>query len=295
MEPSFGVPFSAAAGDAAADAAAAPATAPALPPLAVLDSPQGAPASVDGAMADAQASEGDGQKSPEKEPSHDGHPACEGLQRDCGDAGGEVQTDSDGEEREEGPSERCEDGPGADVECGEGEGEEGERGDGRDPGKACSASDVNGSGAGIGCSTADPALESDQCSVSQTGPGPQGNDELPETEEGLSNVVRKDKENAHNSQRKHRIISPAAAHDFGSSQVWASFPSKDGLMQALLRAPGASQVLPRFVELGDASQQYQTALATSGYAGAHNRHDLMSSHFSRAHALEQSPPQLKHW
>lgn len=168
--------------EAAADAAAA-----ALPPLP--DSPQGAPASGDGASGDAQSSEETSQL--------DGDTPCGEVQRDDGH-GGEEQPDSERHEREEPPSGRCEDGLGVDANLGEGEGEEGEgevRADGLesiDRGMTCSECDAkeNGTGCSIAC------LESDQCAVSQTGV-----ERLTEGRGILSDAAQEDKENAHRSQR----------------------------------------------------------------------------------------------
>lgn len=103
------------------------------------------------------------------------------------------------------------------------------------------------------------------------------------------------------SSTKPRIVTPAPPQAFGSSQIWTSFYAADrsDLNRALLRGPGASQVLPHFLEIactGDAALPFTKALAeTGGYSGAHSRPDLLRSHFARAQTLDRSAPLLKHW
>ena len=100
---------------------------------------------------------------------------------------------------------------------------------------------------------------------------------------------------------KHRIVTPAPARAFGSSQVWASASSsakEKSILARALRGPGASQVLPYVIEMActrNAAQPCTRALAETGYAGADTRPDLLPSHFARAQALDLSVPLLKHW
>jgi len=101
--------------------------------------------------------------------------------------------------------------------------------------------------------------------------------------------------------RCYRRITPAPADAMRTGRLWNS-PSQaskgaTSVSNRLLLSPGASQVLPRVLEIASRSSSGATcasALSTAGYAGIASRAHLREFQ-DRVHALDCAPLVLKHW